>query len=188
MATYNPIANPFEHDLALIGGAITPGLVKIEGLSSKQKWDVKEGKGEKGATITYGGDSLSKFSLRCTLWESAHFDVWAQNIKPVLATSWAPPHPAVDIWHPELVERGVRSVVVEDISQFTANGDGFDIVVKCIEYRAPKPATGTTSKSNTTTGKAETKREVGQAKLKSQREEIAFKQDELAKRRAARKK
>lgn len=184
---YTPVANAAQHDFCLLGGQITPGIARIEGLSRKQKWDVKDGQGQKGAKITYVGDVLSKFRIKVTLWDDEQFKVWKANIDPVLQKSWNPPHPAIDIWHPDTVEKGIKSIVVEDVSQFVEIKDGWEITINVVEYREPKPDYGTPKGGlAVATGNAGTKEDKSNKELKELKKQAKFKEDKIAQRRARR--
>lgn len=189
MSMYNPIANAVQHDFCILGSNISPGICQVQGLSKKQKWDVKDGQGTKGAKITFVGDVLAKFKIKFTLWEEYHFDLWESQIVPVLQKSLDPPHPALDIWHPDCVEKGIKSVVVEDISQFVEAGDGFDITITFIEYREPKPDFGTPKGSAATVnGPVETKEDKASKNLQDKKARNTFKKDLIAQRKARRQK
>ncbi len=183
---YNPIRNAFESDFVLLGGKLTPGIAVVEGLSRKSKWDVKDGQGQKGAKVTYVGESPSKFRIKFTLWSDVQFILWDKNIKPVLSLSRNPPHPAIDIWHPDCVDVGVKSVIVEDVTKFVENGDGWDCTVSFIEFTEPKPDFGTSKGAvASAVGNAKTKEDKTNPLIVQQNNEIQFKKAELERRRAA---
>ena len=86
MSTFaiNPIQNPGAWDYLVISGVQSP-LLKDGKLEAKReyKWDVKEGKGAKGATETFVGVPPVKFSATFVLFTVGDFAAW-DNLKYIL--------------------------------------------------------------------------------------------------------
>jgi hypothetical protein len=146
----NPFEQPSEWDCIILAGVTSPGVVaSVAGAGNPRAWDEKKAAGSSGATLTYQGDGLAKFKVKIQLWEPAHFDEW-ETFKALLV----PPTKdcrALDIYHPRLEQLPipVRSVVVDDPgSPEPADDTGlWTVEIAFREYRAPKPATSTTSGS-----------------------------------------
>ena len=117
-----------------------------------------------------------------------HFDLWETEIDPVLQKSINPPHPAIDIWHPDCVSMNVKSIVVEEVSQFVEIKDAWEVTLNVIEYREPKPDYGTPKGSSSKSGNAETKEDKSSEELKKQKSQAAYKEDQIAQRKARRQK
>jgi hypothetical protein len=146
----NPFETPDAWDWILLAGTVSPGIVSaVAGASNPRTWDEKKATGSSGATLTYQGDGLAKFGVKLSLWLPEHFAEW-DTFKTLLVPPTKDSR-ALDIWHPRLEQLPVpvTSVVVEECgSPEPADDTGlWSVEIKFKEYRAPKPATSTTSGS-----------------------------------------
>lgn len=137
---WNPLDDPIDH--FLLAGKKSPGIAELLGLASPRKWDEKKGYGTSGATIVYAGDGLAKFSAKIFLTTTEDWDAWHAFAPLVEKAPDGSKPKALDIWHPQCEQKGIRSVVVEDVVGPARDGDDgrWVVEVKFIQYRAPKPA------------------------------------------------
>lgn len=116
-ALLDPITNPNAWMFLLVENQPTPGwITAMEGFSLKTGWDVKTGKGAKGASITLTNQPPSKGSITWTVSRPIHFTAWAEFLpkfkyQPDKNSSTN----AVAVYHPALADVGVTSVIVEEI-------------------------------------------------------------------------
>ena len=161
----NPIDYPQDWDFCTVGGVRSPGIIPkkgISGLDRVNKWDVKEGKGTKGATTTYVGRPPIPFSIKFWLWTSAHFQAW-DAFASVLRydPSKTSPGEAVSFFHPAAADPsiGVSSVVVTKIGGITEEDDHglYSRTVDFLEYApaAQEAAVSTPAGSKYTTGRGD---------------------------------
>jgi len=146
----NPFQTPTAWDYIILAGTVSPGIVAaVAGASNPRTWDEKKATGSSGATLTYQGDGLAKFTVKLSFWLPEHFDEW-DLFKPLLLPPTKDSR-ALDIWHPRLEQLPVpvSAVVVEDVgSPEPADDTGlWTVEIKFKEYRAPKPASSTASGS-----------------------------------------
>ena len=160
-------SGPPYQDYVLIGGKRTPGGCSIVKAGTPRTWQIATGYGLSGATLRYTGAGLSKFDVIVTLWEDDHWADWADfatvlkrppsSVLAALSKSIftdaflgvalqnATPS-ALAIKHPILTTPplSITAVVIEDVSQPTPSEWGdWDIVISCIEWRAPMASLGT---------------------------------------------
>jgi hypothetical protein len=164
MSALNPILYPTVWSYITIGGAKSPGLANVGECKRKNVWDVKRGKGARGATITYTGEEPATFAVTFTLWrvpgvtsplqggvdDFAAWDLFRPLLKydPTKATIQA-----IDIFHPSLVDIDVVSVVTESIGNIQHKGKGrYEVVVEFLEYYPPPAANATASPAGSATG------------------------------------
>jgi len=109
-------------------------------------WEERKGYGLTGATTVPTGDELVKPRF---LWEVFNnLDFIAAKLfrstylkKPAAAIPGSPAPMAMGIYHPELKELGVESVVVKEVSPFVNDGFGlWSCTVLFWQYRKPLPA------------------------------------------------
>lgn len=153
----NPIDNPQDYDVVYIGGVESPGVIKrggITGFKREHEWDVKKGKGSKGATISYVQRPPAKGEIRFTLATAQHYADW-ESFRPQFKYDPTKKSPqAVDIFHPFLADLDIHSVVCTSIGAIEIDdlGEG-TCVVELLEYFPPPKVsavgTPTTSQSNT---------------------------------------
>jgi len=135
--SFDPFTTPIS--FAKVKGVKTPGICVIEDADQSIAWDERAGPFLAGAFLVGGGRKLVHFSMRLTLLTSQDFADW-YAFKPIVDR---PPYgtrpKSLDIWHPWLVDQGVRSAVVEKLGQPKLSSDGsFEIKIDWIEFRIPK--------------------------------------------------
>lgn len=158
MATIIPGMNPIDfsdvYDVLLLDEVnVSPGqLVALTGAKRETGWDVKDGTGQSGASITRKGDKLVKFSAKFYLVKDAALGIddfadWVTFL-PLLKSCTAGKDPkSLSIYHPDLALIDVDAVVVESIGALEHDGKGGAFVtVSFIEYRPPKKAGGSPTK------------------------------------------
>ena len=137
----DPINDPQAYDFVTIAGARSPGICVVSGAKRAQKWDVKDGKGTKGATTTFTNLPPAAFTIKFQLWTAQHFADW-DRFRPLL--KYDPTKKAAqafDIFHPALAHLGIVSVVCEDLGQVEHDGQGmYSITCSFLEY-FPAPPT-----------------------------------------------
>ncbi len=119
-ALLDPIDNPGAWDVLLVENVPTPGwIADISGFGLKTGWDVKTGKGAKGASITLTNQPPSKGSITWViggLTARLQFSQWAEFLPRF---KYAPDRNAstnaVAVYHLSLADLGITSVVVEEI-------------------------------------------------------------------------
>lgn len=149
----SPWQNPEIWDVVQIGGeggSISPGIVKISAAKRHNEWDVKRGKGAKGAQYTYNGYEPARFTMTFTFWNDPavndpngpdHYNDWIAFIAQLNYDPTKSTVQAVDIYHPSLDDIGISAVIIEDIGQWEeTEPTKYEAVIACIEY-APAPAT-----------------------------------------------
>jgi len=153
----NPFDNPEAYDVVVLGGVTSPGVVKpgaITGFKRAHEWDIKKGKGAKGATLTYVQRPPAQGTITFTLGTREHFTAW-ESFRPQFKYDPTKKNPqALDIFHPVLADLDIHSVVCESLSQLENDGYGeWTCVVELCEYfpppKAPAVGTPTTSQTNT---------------------------------------
>jgi hypothetical protein len=156
----NPIQHSQDADFLTVQGVRSPGVIPkggITGHDRENKWDVKEGKGTKGATTTYVGQPPVKFSVKFNLWTVQHF-ADLEKFLPVVRfdPTKDPSLSARSIYHPWLAPQDIVSVVTTKIGGIVHEGEGlYSVTIEFLEYKpAPKTnATATPAATKYTTGK-----------------------------------
>lgn len=147
----NPIENPQAWDYLTVAGVNSPLIKGKVDAKRNYKWDVKEGKGTQGATETFVGQPPVKFSVTFYLWLVDDFKLWDTFRALLKYDPTKKDAQAVDIYHPALADIDLKSVVVENISTVTYEGQGeYNVTVDFLEYTVPpkKSAVSTPNKSN----------------------------------------
>jgi hypothetical protein len=141
----NPYLNEELFDAITLAGVKSPGKVTLSGHKRAEKWDVKEGDGQDGASTTRKGKELAKFTATFELLYDPtqnidEFESWDSFLK-VLRRPVASKDPvALDIYHPDLAELDIKSVVVVSIGGKNHSGKGSaTVAVEFLEYSPPKP-------------------------------------------------
>lgn len=141
---FNPLTSPVDY--VVLAGQRSPGVCEVVGGTSPRRWDERRGFGLSGATVVFHGVGLAKPLLRIRLFTEQHWSDWATWRELVQRPPLGERPRAMDIEHPILEDLGVRSVVVEDVTQPTQTGDGeWTVEVKLIEFRRPEIALATPS-------------------------------------------
>ena len=171
MSTIIPGLNPIDfsdvYDSITFNDVIvSPGqLLGFTGLPKKSvAWDVKDGNGQTGASITKKGGKLAKFTATFLLCKDpggkfddfADYDVFLPLMKQAQDGTTV-----LVAYHPDLAELDIDSVVVEDISARKHLGNGGDTVdISFIEYKPPKKAGGTPQKKKGNDPNEDLKKEI----------------------------
>lgn len=154
----DPISNPSAWNTTVIAGIASPGYCTVKEHDRRNEWDIKKGKGVKGATITYVQRPPAQFSVDyyAGYYDASgaggadHFAAW-DAFQPLLRYDPTKKTPqAIDIYHPALADVEIASVVTESIGGWEHVGDFlFRRTVKFLEYFPPpaKSATGSPSGS-----------------------------------------
>jgi hypothetical protein len=145
----NPVDDPELYDSVVLGGVRSPGKATLSGHDRVVGWDVKEGSGQNGATMTRKGERPVEFTLTLYLADQDDFDAWPAFVAVVDGTVAGSTPKAVDIYHPDLASQGITSVVKASVGGTVHDGKGGQtIAIKLTEYRPPKPATGSPAGSS----------------------------------------
>jgi hypothetical protein len=137
--TWDPITQPVDY--ILLANKRSPGFADVSGATSPRKYDELKGHGQSGATLVFLGIAPAKFTVKLRLYtvqDWADWDAW----RPLVDKAPGGKKPtALDIWHPHLVPLGIKSVVVESISQPEQTGEGeWTIEIVFLPYIEPTPA------------------------------------------------
>ncbi|MCL2777717.1 MAG: hypothetical protein FWD73_06905 [Polyangiaceae bacterium] len=167
MSAVNPIDNEDLYDTLLLGGVRSPGIVKLSGHDRMVGWDVQKAKGQKGASMTRTSEDPIAFTASFFLADIDDIEAWPAFLDVINSTVSGPTPKALDIYHPDLAEQYIKSVVKNGTVGTAHDGKGGQTkAVKLIEYFPPKPAGGSPSGSQS---KAASKTEVDpNADLKQQ--------------------
>lgn len=136
----NPQVHPWSY--ITVAGRRSPGAIPVDGITGFERefgWDVKEGKGTQGATLTLQGAPLSKGSITFQLWTSEHFVEWRSFVLESL--KYNPKNvnkQALSIYHPSLADIDINAVVTAKISPIRGTPSRLYVVtVDFIEWMAP---------------------------------------------------
>jgi len=150
MTMINPLDFESVYDAVVLAGVRSPGKVTISGHDRKIGWDIKKGNGQSGASMTRTSEDPVAFTLTFYLANREDFDAWPSFLGLINSTVSGPTPKALDIYHPDLVEQGIVSVVKDTTQGTQHDGKGGQTkVVKLIEYRPPKNKGGSPSGSKT---------------------------------------
>ena len=162
----NPFFNEELFDKIVLAGVKSPGKCDISGAKRSEKWDVKEGDGQDGASTTRKGKEPSKFSVSFELYYDPFQGVdeyaeWTEFLKVLRRPVAGKDAVALEIYHPDLAELDIKSVVVTSIGGKKHSGKGSaTVTVEFLEYSPPKPKPakgakgGKSSKGGKTSGDA----------------------------------
>lgn len=153
MSGVNLLDNEDLYDSIDLGGVRSPGVVSISGHTSKENWDVKDGAGQNGASMTRKGRKPCVFQCSFYLADRDDFAAWPAFRAAIEATVSSKAPKAVDIYHPDLADVGIKSVVKGEVkgAEYDRKG-GVTRVVEFTEYMPPKPAGGSPSGSASKAG------------------------------------
>jgi hypothetical protein len=147
----NPVDDEEVFDVLVLAGVTSPGVVKaISGHNRKINWDVKTAKGQKGATTEFKDIPPLEFSVDLYLADAEDFAAWPQ-FKDLIDSTIAGPRPkALDIYHPDLAEQDIKSVVKAGTEGTKHDGKGGQTkTIRFQEYSPPRPKTGSPSSAST---------------------------------------
>lgn len=147
----NPLDDPDLYDAIVLGGLRSPGVVvRISGHDRKVGWDVKTAKGQKGAATTLKDIPPAEVEVEIFLADRGEFAAW-DEFKAMIDSTVAGPTPkALDVYHPDLAEQEITSVVKAGTVGTKHDGKGGQTkIFRLQEYSPPKPKTGTVSGAST---------------------------------------
>jgi hypothetical protein len=127
-------------NLVVVNGVPSPGRATVIGAAVPYKYDIKEGYGLSGATTTYHGRGVAKFTLHIDIWAREHFLAW-----PLFKKLLEPPKPSlplvVEMQHPVLSDQGISKVAVESMGALERQSNGlWRCTIQLLEWRPPVPA------------------------------------------------
>ncbi len=157
----SPLANPAAWDVIRIGLAISPGYCVLSGFERTGEWDVKKGKGTKGATETFVQTPPVEGEIEFFLWDDGrlgtghdHFAEWASFRALLKYDPSKTKVEALPIFHPLLADNDITAVVCTEIGILTRTRElMFSVKCKFLEYTTPPKASvvGTASGTKKTT-------------------------------------
>lgn len=170
MKAPNPFDNEDLFDTIDLGGVRSPGVVTVSEHTSKENWDVADASGQKGASMVRKGRKPCVFKCSFYLADQQELDEWDAFRAAIEATVSGKTPKAVDIYHPDLADVGIKSVVKGEVLGAQHDGKGgITRVVQFTEYMPPSPAGGSPSGSKAKAGtkpqddpNADLKREVAE--------------------------
>ena len=180
MAEPNVLDNEELYDVIKLGGVTSPGGVTLSGHDLVIGWDIKEGSGQKGAKMTRKSQKPIEFTATFSLLRDVARGIddyanWSA-FETIIKSTVAGKEPrALDIYHPDLAEREIKSVVLGTLGGRTYDGKGGSkIAVKFLEYRPPQKSGGSpvgakTKKSPKADPNAERKAELAATRGEYQR-------------------
>lgn len=138
----NPADTHKLYDQFVLAGKKSPGVCHFKGLPKRELgWEKQKAKGEDGASVVNNGVDLAEFSVELELWKDSYRDEFTEwdKWRPILETQIKEgSKSALDIYHPQLAELGIKSVVVKSWTAPSPDGKGAGIAeITFLEY-APK--------------------------------------------------
>ncbi len=137
-------------DAITIAQAYTsPGVCTLAGHKREQSLDVKEADGQRGATVTWKGTKVGKFTATFDLVydptqdidDFAAWDLFAEILWSTVPPRSGAKPVAMDIGHPDLERNGYTSVILDTMGEMTYPSPGRgQIAVVLSEYYPPAPA------------------------------------------------
>lgn len=146
MPIFSKARFPDEQSYFTLAGQKSPGVCRFtKPANSPRSWDVRHGYGFSGAFVVYTGTGLAKFSIAIELWEAEQFNAPWLNFAKLLAKPERSSilKSALGIVHPliSMPPWSIKTVVVEDVNQFTSDDTGlFTCTIDFLEYAPPKRA------------------------------------------------
>ena len=143
--TINVFDNEELYNVISLNGVTSPGKVTLSGHDRVVNWDVQAGPFLNGATTRFKSMPPIMFTASFYLVKDPSqgvddFALWPAFAKLINSTISNPRAPkALDIYHPDLSENDIKSVVKATIGGRTYDGKGgCTIAVKFQEYRPPR--------------------------------------------------
>lgn len=151
----DPLTDPQTYDFVEVGGLENAGICEVSGFKRSTEWDIKVGKGTKGATVTLSQLPPAEGSIKFQMWTAEHFRFWDEEFRPLfLYDPTKKTVNAVDIYHPFLAELGIKSVVCKSIGVIVHEGKGlYSVTVELLEYLPPPKKSATSTPSGSTADK-----------------------------------
>ena len=139
----DPLNDPDLYDHIELGDVESPGVVTLSGHDRKIGWKVNSGSAQSGATTVRTCDDPVEFLASFYLADEDDFNDWPAFLAVVNATVATPTSKAVDIYHPDLAENGIKSVVKATVMGTVHDGKGGQTrAIKFLEYKSPRKAGG----------------------------------------------
>jgi hypothetical protein len=151
----NPVDNEELYDAIVLGGQRSPGVVALSGHDRVIGWDVKKGAGQSGATTTRTSEDPAEVTCSFYLVKDDaqgidDFAQWPAFLALAKSTVAGAKPKALDIYHPDLAENDIKSVVLKKVGGVVHDGMGGQTrTLVFLEYRPPKPKGGTPKASGT---------------------------------------
>lgn len=131
-----------EWDTCRLQGVHVPGLVRVSIDSKPRRVQNKKQNGADGGTPTFRGLDTAKLTVSVVIWTPDQLSLW-DSMLPIIF-----PNPnkdvnklsAIDISHPATQQRGIKSIIIEDIlgpSDGPVHGSKL-YTLKCVEYLPTK--------------------------------------------------
>lgn len=139
----NPIDHPELYESFLLAGERSPGVCKLGGPMLDHGWAKQEPKGSSGGETIQNGTKLVEFTAELYLWRDSEVDHFARWVewRPILRRPIAKgASKALDIYHPQLDELGVTSVVCAKEGSLEPDGrGGATVKLSFLQYAPPQP-------------------------------------------------
>jgi hypothetical protein len=127
-------------DYVVLAGLSSPGFVRLTGHDRASEWDVKQAKGQTGASTVYNGKSVGEFQASFYLVDDDDVAEWEVFQRLLDATTAGPSPFALTIYHPDLARNRLTEVTAKSVGGLTYDGRGGALVqVVFLEYLPPKP-------------------------------------------------
>jgi len=134
--TWDPIADPVDH--ILLVGKKSPGIAEVVGASKTSKLKKLEPHYSSKGFVVFRGIANAAFSVKLRLYSAQDWVDW-HTWKPLVLNPPSRNTDGLSIWHPLLEDLGVRSVLVENVSQPEQTGNGeWTITINFFEFEKPK--------------------------------------------------
>lgn len=147
--TWSPLSAP--RDYAMVAGQRTPGICRVEGFSTKSRWDIRQGPALSGARLRYRGFEPAQGKLILTLTSTQDWADWWTFAPVVRRAPVGVRAHHLEIEHPILAAMDIRAVAVADVTQPTEvdQKGTWKVEISLIEYLEPAPALSTPSGAET---------------------------------------
>ena len=148
----------------VLGGIPSPGTIArggVKGFKRETGWDIKAGKGTKGATLTLKDQPPCRGSFTIQLIgpggfysdgsQSLDFDLWDSFVSGVLASETAQQQQAsgLSLYYPGLASLGLSVVVVAHYTGPEHAGKGlYHCTIELIEWSPPPPVSNVATVSS----------------------------------------
>ena len=144
----NIIDNEDLYGHVQLGSMVSPGRATLSGHDREIDWDIKVGNGQSGSTTTLKAQKLAEPKVTLYLLKDIaqgidDFAEWPDFLALARSTISGKTPKALDIYHPDLEQNGINSVVLKSVSGMTYDGKGgATVTITFLEYRPPKKIGG----------------------------------------------
>lgn len=150
----NPVDDEDLYDAIELAGVRSPGVVTLSGHDRVIGWDVKKGPGQAGATTTRTSEDPAEVTCSFYLATREDFEAWPDFLDLAQSSISGATPKALDTYHPDLDENGIRSFVLKKIGGVVHDKKGGQTrTLVFLEYKPPKPKGGTPKGSKTSSAK-----------------------------------